>query len=202
VQPADDRAVPEHRLDAEHLVAGHAVAEHVDPAGVGRDRPADRRRVAGGEVHAVRPPGRGRRLLDGRHGRAGPGDDRPAVDIDVFDGGEPAQAEQDGAVAWHAAADQSRVAALGHDGDVRRATGAHDLRDLREARRPDDGARLAPVAAGPVGLVAGSQLRIREDVRRAHDPCQRLDEGRGLHRAHRRAARGRSLIAPAMRSAP
>ena len=174
VQPADDRPVAEHGLDALHLVAGHAVAEHVDAAGVGRDRAADGRRVAGGEVNAIRPSRLGRRPVDGRHRRAGPRHDRPAVGIDVLDRREPAQAEQDGAVARDAAPDEPRVAALGHERDARRPAGAHDLRDLLDAAGPDDGARLAPVPAGPVDLVARPKLRIDEDVRLADDPRQRL----------------------------
>ena len=40
------RPSAKHRLDAEHLVAGRAVAQHVHTAGVGRDRSADGRGVA------------------------------------------------------------------------------------------------------------------------------------------------------------
>ena len=35
-QPSEDGAVGQHRLDPQHLVAGIAVAQHVEPAGVGR----------------------------------------------------------------------------------------------------------------------------------------------------------------------
>ena len=79
---------------------------------------------------------------------------------------------------------------------------AHDLGDLLDASRTDDRARLAAVPARPVGLVAGPQLRIGEDVRLADDVREGLDDRRRVHPAHRRAARGRSLIAPAIRSAP
>ncbi len=51
VHRGDDRAVGQHRLQAQHAAAHHAVADHVDAAGVGGDVAAHGAGAARAQVH-------------------------------------------------------------------------------------------------------------------------------------------------------
>ena len=72
VEAADDATVGQHRLDADELTPGRAVAQHVHAARVGRDRAADRRDVARAEIDAVLPARVARLPLQPRQRHARP----------------------------------------------------------------------------------------------------------------------------------
>ena len=71
IQPGDDPAVDQYRLDARDLLAHASVPKHPDPAGVGGDHATDGGRVARGQVDAEVQAGRPR--VRGQCGQCHPG---------------------------------------------------------------------------------------------------------------------------------
>ena len=74
-QPVPDPAVGQHDLEAEHQLAGHAVAQHRGAAGVGREVAADRAAALGAQRHREEPVDLlGRGLHVGQHDAGVDGD--------------------------------------------------------------------------------------------------------------------------------
>lgn len=134
---AQQRAVGEDRLEAEHGLARHPVLRAVQPARVGRDVPADRgqSRARGirGVEDAVRGEGGGE--IGGDH----PGlDHRDLVEqVDLADPGEPLQAQHDRAGARGGAAGESGAGAARNDGGARLVGQAQHLLHPGGVRRQD-----------------------------------------------------------------
>jgi hypothetical protein len=159
-----DAPVAEHRLDARHLGAHRAVANDMDPPGVGGDHAADRARVAGRQVHAEGQPGRSGVGLQPGQRDAGSGGDLCSGGVDLTELIETAEAQHHLPVQWHAAADEARVATLRHDRDAGPPAGPHDGRHLLRGTGSDHSRGRAPEPAGPVDGVARGQLGVEQDV--------------------------------------
>ena len=168
-QPRQHGAVGEDRLEAADLAAHRSVAEDVHPAGVRRDHAADRGRVARAEVHADLPARAASRRLRRGQRHAGADGHLAGVRVHPLDVVEPPQAEHHLAAARHRSADEPGVAALGHDPDAGIGADAEDRRDLVGRAGPDHRQGSPRPAAGPIGLVRGTQVGIGQAMVGADD---------------------------------
>ena len=180
-EPADDRAVAEHGLDADHVGPHRAISQHADAACVRRHHAADRRRVASTQVDAELPTGRPERGSENSERDAGFDRRLTGVDVDGADGAETLRAEHDLTRGGNRAADQSGVAALRDDGDTALAAAAHDARHVRRRAGPHDYGRLTSVATGPIAPVRGGDVRIDDHVVVTDDGAQVVEGGRADH---------------------
>ena len=158
-QPVPHPAVGQHDLEAEHQLAGHAVAQHRGAAGVGREVAADGAAALGAQRHREEPVDLlGRRLHVGQHD-AGVDGDGAGDRVDLAHAAHPAEGEHDLAArrVGHPAADQPGVAALRHDRHARRGAGRDDRGHLLGRARPDH-------REGPPGVGAGPVDDVRRDV--------------------------------------
>ena len=190
----DDSSVREHRLDTEQLTAHRSVPEDVLPPGVRRDHPAHGRAVTRRQVDAHLPARGAGCVAERAERRAGSGNDLTVVDVDGFHRREASRRHHDLTVAGHARADQSRVAPLRDDRNAGAAAHRHHRDDLVGRSGPGDAPRRPRVPPGPVGLVPGSHIGIRQHVRIAQDAAQRGHDTVGGHRsivARPRRTRGR-----------
>ena len=156
-QAVEDPTVGEHRLEAEDVASGVAIAQHVEAAGVGGDGAPDGGAAAGAPVHRQLPVDGGGCLLDLLDGAAGLcGDGEPGR----VDGGDPVEAggEQQHrrtavgqVVDRYRAAGEAGVAALGDDGGTVPGTRAHHLLDAADRVGPGDEHRRTRVGAAPAG---------------------------------------------------
>ena len=143
---------PEHRFDAEHVMAGHAVLDGSHTSGIGRHVAPEARRLLAGEDRIDEAVRRQRRV------ELGEGDPRfddgdVVVEVDLDDVVHPLEGDDDATV--------DRDARTGHPGS-RAARGerhapcgrsGHDRRDLRGTGRPHHGTRVADEPAE--GFVVG-----------------------------------------------
>ena len=182
-QAPKDGPVDADRLEAEQLRAHRSVADDVHPAGVGGHHAADRRRVAGAEVHPDLPAGRARRGLHGAQRRTGPDRDLAGQAVHLVDLVQPQQAEHDLAAARHRSANEPGVAALRHDPHAGIGAGDEHARDLVGRRGPHDRQRVAVESARPIGLVGGAQAGIGQAVALADDLPERFSQRRQFSRA-------------------
>ncbi len=111
---AQQRAVGEDRLEAEHGLASDPVLRAVQPARVGRDVPADRGQPRARGIGSVEDTVRG-------EGGGEVGGDHPGLDhrdlveqVDLADPGEPLQAQHDRAGARGGAAGEAGAGAARH----------------------------------------------------------------------------------------
>ena len=136
--------VGQHHFEPQHQVAGVAVAQHRDAAGVGRDVAADAAASLGGQAEGEQGAGvGGRRLHVGQHAPRLHAH-RVVEGIDGADAVQPCRRQHDAAVR-HAAADEPGVAALGHHGDAGLGAQADHVGHGLRRRRADDGGAGAPV---------------------------------------------------------
>ena len=121
LRPFEHRPVGHHRLDPEAEVAGVAVAQHVDPAGVGAEQAADPRRALGGERQREEPAGLAGRGLDVGEHAAGLGDEDVVDEVEVADAVQPLDREDDRQrpVLEDLPADETGAAGIGDDPDPR-----------------------------------------------------------------------------------
>ena len=175
----DQRAVGEHRLEPEHVVQRHAVAEAVGAAGVegdvaadGADRLARRiRRV----VQTERD--RGGRHVEVDDARLDHGD---AVDgIDFEDPGQPVEGDDDAIRVRHGPARQAGAAAARHERNARLGAQADDRDDLLRRLGQHDGPRPGAEGGEAIRLERGKAGRRRDDAgRRQHAGDRRQQVGR------------------------
>ena len=158
-QPPQHAPVGQHRLEAGDPGAHRAVAQHLRAAGVRRDHPADRRRVAGGEVDAEREPGPAQRGRQRRRRHAGADRDLRRDGVHRPDLAEPRERQHHLAAARHLPADEPGVPALRHDGGARRP---------RTRRAPPRPPRCSP--AGPPPRRGRRSVRSRR-ARSASSPA-------------------------------
>ena len=172
----DDRPVGQNRLDPEEVGAHRAVAHHPHSAGVGGDHAAERRGVASAEIDTELPPGTGECAGQFRWSDAGPDRDLAGQRIDGADRLQPAQRQHDRTRRRHRAGHQTGVAALRHDGDAMIGTLPHDAGHFGGRARPYHRERLTPVPASPVDLVAGAPLGVGQNVVRADESGEGLEQ--------------------------
>ena len=168
VHRGDDRAVGQHRLQPQHHLAHHAVAQHPVAAGVGRDVAADGGRAAGAQVQRQEQARGVGGLAGGLQNAAGLHDhDRPGG-VDLLDRVHPGQAERDGPLG-RAAVHQAGEATPGDHGGAGGVGGLQNARDFVGGAGADDGGGLSEPGPGRVGL-----------FRRSLAGCQAADADGGL----------------------
>ncbi len=119
VERGDDGPVGQHGLEAQHLLARHAVADDADAAGIGGEIAADLAGAARAEIEREEEPGFGRGLLAGLERRSGLHRHGGRGRVDLLDAGEAFEADDDLAAGRIAAAREARHAALRDDGLAR-----------------------------------------------------------------------------------
>ena len=197
--PVDDRARARHVLEPGNLRAHRSVPHGVRPTCVGGDHAADGRGrprpVVDREIEV-----RGARLVVHRCERGS----RPDVHLrryrfDRIERGQAADLEDDLAAAWHTAAHEPGVAALGDDGFSMVAADADQLGNFRRGAWPDDGARATPKATGDVVLIGRARVGIREHVLASDDVRQIIEQGHARARSAIRRSRSGAVTAHAGR---
>lgn len=126
---------------------------------------------------APRPASRLRLPCRQRH--AGAGRDLHRVAVDAPELVEPDRREHNRCVAvgaWHAAADESGVAALRHDAHALRLAASEHSAHLVGRAGPHDHRRRALEPACPVRLERGQAVAIGDDVRPTDDVGELADE--------------------------
>ncbi len=183
----EDAAVGHHRLDAEAEVAGIAVAQHADPAGIGAEQAADAGRALGGERQREEAPGVAGGGLDVGEDAAGLGDEKVVGEVEVADAVQPLDGEQDRqrAVLEDLAADEAGAAGVGDDADAGFGAEADGGRHGLRRRGPEDGGGAAVEAAA--GLLEVARLGGADGVG-AEGEGQALEE-RGIGGKERRGAK-------------
>ena len=185
--PFEDAAVGHHRLDAEAEVAGVAVAQHADAAGIGAEQAADAGRALGGERQREEPPGVAGGGLDVGEDAAGLGDQQVVGEVEVADAVQPLDGEQDRqrAVLEDLPADEAGAAGVGDDADP--GLGAEARRRSRRLRwcGPEHGGGAAVETAA--GLLEVARLGGADGVG-AEREGQALED-RGIGGKERRGAK-------------
>ena len=146
-QPVPDPPVGQYHLDPQGQLAGVAVAQHGDAAGIGRQIAADLAAALGAEAQRKQPVGLGGRLVQIGEDAAGLDRHREIDRVDRADPVHPAEGEDDIVAVFgrNSAADQTGVAALRHDRQARLGADPHHRRDLRGRSRPHDEPRRAAI---------------------------------------------------------
>ena len=163
-------------------LAGVAVADHADAAGIGGDVAADGARAARGEIHRVHQPMPARSLVQrlqrhaGLHGQG-------AVDrVEIQHLVHPLQAQHQFAIGRHRAAGQAGAATGGHDRHALAVGPLHHRLHFGHRGRQGDGQRRRRPLRGPVAAVVGQIGRIGLQAQRGHRLLQVGEAGVG-HRA-------------------
>ena len=177
-QAIDDGAVGQHHLEPEHEAAGHAVAQHVHAARIGRHDPADGGRAFGRQADRQEAACGGRSVLRHFQDAAGLGLDGQADGIDMADRRHAVEGEDDlpARGVRNRAAGEPRVAALGHDGGAGLAADLHDLGHLLGRGRAHDAGRLSRKELAPVDRIRLEIGSFGNDGRRAQKPGQALQQ--------------------------
>ncbi len=177
-------AVGEHDLEPEDLVAHHAVAQHVDAAGVGGDDAADLGRALAADGEWQEEIVFGDRVLDGLERAAGVDGGGIVVGVDGADAVHAGEAEAHLGVAsvGQGAVDEAGIAALRHDRETEAGAGADHRLDLGRVARAQDRERAAGAVAEPGGEVRGHRVRVGQDgvAERAGQRVDRLAHGVSL----------------------
>ena len=122
-----DLAAGEHRLQAQHVVAGHAVLQPAQAAGVLGDVAADGRNLPRPRIGRIEQPVLAGRLVDRLRDDAGLDLDREIPRVDLQNAIHPREAQHDAPGHRHAAAAQAGARAARDDrrADARRAAFTH-----------------------------------------------------------------------------
>ena len=113
--------------------------------------------------------------------RARPDHDLTMLRVDRTDRVQTTQAQHHLAAAWNTSPDKACVATLGDDRRRPGRTRPQHAGDLVGAGRPHHTARRPAKTARPIGLVAGPQIGVDQDVRWPHDADERIDQGISDH---------------------
>ena len=178
-QAVPDLPVGEHDLEAEHELAGVAVAQHLHATGVGGNHATDFTRTLAGQGQRKQPVGLLRRGLHGGQRHASFGTQRVVGGIHAADAPQPRQVDHHrGPVGQgRGPATQAGVAALGHHRAPRRCAGPHHRRHLRSVGRQHHRTSTAGVSPAPVGEVGRHVDVGGKAMGRADDAAQGVDEG-------------------------
>ena len=176
-----DLAIGQHRLDAQHLLAHHAVAQDGRAAGIGRDQPADGARAFRGHAHGEATADLGGLLVGLVQGDAGLQHHGVVDGVDIADRRQLLGREQDLA-ARDLAGDQAGIAALWGDRDALGRADADHGGDLGGRARGDQQRRLALPAAAPLDQLGRYHVRILTPAALAEHGLQAGDDisGDGL----------------------
>jgi hypothetical protein len=169
-QPVPDAAVGQHDLEAQGQLAGIAVAQNRNPAGIGREIAADLAAPFGAEAQREKPVGFSRRLLQICQDAAGLDRYREIDRVDRADAVQAAEC-QDNVVpvlGGHAAADQAGIAALRYDRQLRFGADLYHRRHLRGRGRADD-------EPSGTAIETARLDEIRLHLTRVGDPAARAD---------------------------
>ena len=177
IETVPDAPVAEHHLEAQNEVSRHAVAQHVDPAGVGGDVAADAARALRAESDREQAIRCLRRLLGVFENASGFDDHRKIDRIDHAHRVEPVEADYElsAAGSGHRSADETRKAALRDDGKPAFAAESHDGRGLLSAARTRNRQRPAIMIARPIPAETGEILVRRQKTALRQDCVERGD---------------------------
>ena len=165
-----------HPLDAEDLLARAPEAQMREATGVGGDRAAYRRRVAGRQVDPIAQPGIGRGALQVTERDPGADHDPSIGAIDRVEALEPAQVQDELARQRHRPPDEAGVPTLGHHRRAVVVAEVQHARHLVDRGRAHDRRGCADVTTGPVDDVRTRQLGIGDQVPRTDDVGERAEE--------------------------
>ena len=191
-EAAPDLAIREHDLEPEHEIARHAVAQHLDPAGVGRKIAADLAAPLRREAQREEPVGVLRRLLDGLQDAACLHRDREVERVEAAHRVHPLERQEDAARVSRPrdrSADEASIAALRDDRDPRQGADPHAARDLRRRSRSRHEQGRAAIGAAPVDQIARHRAGVLEIAFRPEDLLE-LDDGFEVGHATRSLADG------------
>ncbi len=168
-------AVGEHHFEPEHLIARHAITQHVIAAGIGGEIASDLARSGATVIEAEQPPcfgGGGLRLVQSAAGldhndvihRSK--SQNTAHPLERYDNGKRA-------ILRRRAAGQPGAAAARHDRNVGRRASPNDSRHLIRATRSNHQDRGFLRRAGQIAAIRRDIMRRREHAVVANDALQR-----------------------------
>ncbi len=180
-QPVPDAAIGQHDLEAQGQLAGIAVAQYRNPAGVGREIAADLAAPLGAEAQREQPVGRG--LLQIGKDAAGLDRHREIDRVDCTDMVHAAEGQDDvvPVLGRDPAADELGVAALRHDRQFRLGADPHHRRHLRGRGRADDQPGGAAVEAARLDEIGLLVTRVGDPAARTNHRFDPLDCLLDLH---------------------
>ncbi len=200
---ADHRAVGQHRLEPQDEAAGHAVAQNVRAAGIGRDDTADGGRAAGAEGDGQVAADRAQGIAHGVDDGAGLDGDAETDAVDGEDAVHPLEAEEEVAAGpiGRRARGEAGAAALGNEAEPVLA-GERDHRDdvvcrgragdregaAMKASRPVFQMGLHPGRVGDDTPVAEDRPQVSQDTCLVHAPPPSSRSGRRANEARWPAA--------------
>ena len=178
-QPIPDAAIGQYHFQAEHKIAGVAVAQHVDAAGVGGEIAADLTAAFGREAQGKKTIALVRRALDVGEDAAGLDGDGEVDRIDGAHFVHAAEVDQDlaGILMGRGAAAQAGVAALRHDRQPSRGAGRDNLRDLGGRPRPHHQRRAAVIKPALFMQIRRHRVGIGDTGVRADNRGKTVEQG-------------------------
>ncbi len=184
-EPVPNPAVGQHHLDPQGQLAGIAVAQDRDAAGVGREVAADLAAALGAEAERKKAVGRGGGFVQVGEDAAGLDRHREVDRVDRADAVHPAQC-QDDVVALarrDAAADEPGVAALRHDREPRGGADPHHRRHLLRRGRAHDQPGRAAIEAARLDQIRLLLARVGDPAPGADDLLDPVDCRVAIHNA-------------------
>ena len=187
----DHLSVGQDRFDPGDEVAGVAVGDHRDAAGVGRDIAADGAGPLGRERKRKEPVGFKRRSLRLGERHAGLADHHVGMRIDFPDRFQPLGREDDFVAARvrRLPAHEPGVAALRHNSDPRLVAEGGDRSDFPGRARPDEGESLAPIEPPRLDQRSGEEGRVGQHMTRSDDAFKSGQRRVAHRRVHPRSLR-------------
>lgn len=177
-------------LQAGDPVAGIAVADHADAAGIGGDIAADRTRAARGEIHRIHQTMLARGIVHRFQRHAGLDDERAIHRIELQRLVQALQAQHQLAVGSHRTAGQAGAPARRHHRNRVRIGPAQHRLHLVHRTGQGDRQRVGRPAPRPVAAVVFQVGRLGLQTQRGHGLLQRKDAGIG--HGTRRCGRNRT----------